>query len=217
MGAKWIHHDGTTKTKSSHAKARRRKGKQEHCERAPLPLLTAFFFAPWRLCVRRLSACSGWVWSLSAARGSTRLLKKEMKGPQGLGDAGTEAKTERAKFFERRVSELLLSAFADRPPYRRTLGAASRVSNDLPSYGFRMCRVWLKSVGCRDQAETVQIADECTTAAVPDGHSRCNYSHVVDRCQYLLSAGVENFGMATRRHEKAQKRKSIEHKETKGT
>jgi hypothetical protein len=43
--------------------------------------------------------------------------KKEMKGPQGLGDSGAEAKTERAIS---RVSELLLGAFADRPPYRRT-------------------------------------------------------------------------------------------------
>ena len=53
-----------------------------------------------------------------------------MKGPQGLGDAGAEAKTERARFVGLRVSELLLGAFADRPPYRRTLGAASRVSSD---------------------------------------------------------------------------------------
>jgi hypothetical protein len=90
------------------------------------------------------------------------------------------------------------------------------VSNNLPSYGLRMCRVWLKSVGCRDRAATRQIADECTTAAVPDGHSRCNYSHVVDKCQYLFSAGAEILRMAARRHEESRKRQ-FEQEETKGT
>ena len=43
-----------------------------------------------------------------------------MKGPQGLGDAGAEAKTEHAR-RKPRASELLLGAFADHPPHRQTL------------------------------------------------------------------------------------------------
>jgi hypothetical protein len=129
--------------------------------------------------VRRFLLRSECGWSLGAARGSTRLLKKEMKGPQGLGDSGAEASNEARGVRGPRVSELLLSAFADRPPYRRTLGAASRVSSDVQQRLSDVQRfaqkTWLQGSGrgCESPAcahrqlrptviPGVIVADECT-------------------------------------------------------
>ncbi len=122
-----------------------------------------------------------------------------MKGPQGLGDSGAEASNGACEVFGPRVSELLLSAFADRPPYRRALGAASRVSSDVAAAAFGCAAPVRESMAAGIRPKP-RIADECTTAAVPDGHFRCNYSHVVDGCQYLFSAGAEILRMAARRH-----------------
>jgi hypothetical protein len=173
--------------------AQRRKGaKSAKKTFAFLPCLA--LFAPWRSW--RASEAKRTFGEIGmeperGVRGSTRLQKKEMKGPQGLGDAGAEAKTERA--FSR-VSELLLGAFADRPPYRRTLHAASPGVERLAEHGFRMCSVLLEKHGCREQAETTQVANECTTAAVPDGHSGVNYSTTVYVCQCIFTATIPDRG-----------------------
>jgi hypothetical protein len=89
----------------------------------------AFFLGDFLCLFVAIVLAAGCGWSLGAAcapGGSTLflfaadLLNKEMKGPQGLGDSGAEASNEAREVCGPRVSELLLSAFADRPPYRRT-------------------------------------------------------------------------------------------------
>jgi hypothetical protein len=99
--------NGFTTTARRHDQARQfisRKGAEAQREAkkgecASLPILTAFFFAPWRLCVRRLS---DWLCMCAEPERGARLRailfvrfrKREMKGPQGLGDSGAEASNE---------------------------------------------------------------------------------------------------------------------------
>lgn len=112
------------------------------------------------------------------------------------------------------MSELLLSAFADRPPYRQTHGLLPGCQATCRS-GFRMCSVLAEKHGCRDQAELL-VADECTWAAAPDGHSGVHCSREVYTCQLLFWARAEFFRMATRRHEKSQE-STIGHKKMEGS
>src|SRR5688572_4870544 len=80
--------------------------------------------------------------------------KKEMKGPQGLGDAGAEAKTERARF----VDLACPSCFSALSPIALlTVGRLVLLPGCQTTYsnGFRMCSVLLEKHGCRDQAAAV--------------------------------------------------------------
>ena len=113
----------------------------------------------WRLFVPFCGDCLGFGcrWSLGAAcapDGSTRLRKKEMKGPQGLGDSGAEASNEAREAVRPSRVRIASQRFRRSPSLPPDICAASRVSNDV-QHGFRMCRFSLKSIGCRDQAETV--------------------------------------------------------------
>jgi hypothetical protein len=147
----------------------RNDAKELRAQRNPSAFLPCLaLFAPWRSWrateAKRTFGEIG-MEPERGVRGSTRLQKKEMKGPQGLGDAGAEAKTERA--FSR-VSELLLGAFADRPPYRRTLvllpGCRATYRARLSDVQRIARKAWLQGIGPLRQSPTSALPQQCPTA-----------------------------------------------------
>jgi len=133
---------------------------------------------------------------------SLRAKTKEMQGPQGLDDAGAEAKTERARDSRVRARARRFRRSPSLPP---DAWAASRVSSDSWRTAFgcaAFCSLaWLQGSGRDGKSPTSALGQQCR-----DGHSGVDYRDVVNKCKYLFSAGAENCGMATGRHEEARKR-----------